>query len=71
MKSSDPQEEAFRNTTCRYQGHEWSTTASNYRLCQRDKCRAAERLQDGAWVSILPPTRTRQPHAMPQQSCLW
>jgi hypothetical protein len=71
MKSSDPQAETFRNTTCRYQGHEWSTTASNYRLCQREKCHAAERLQDGQWVSVLLQTRARKQQAVPQQSRLW
>ena len=69
MKSIDPQAE--KNSTCRYFGHEWKrTAASNYRICQRDQCRAAERLQDGQWVSVLP-RHPRQPHTTAQQNSLF
>ncbi|HLQ28125.1 MAG TPA: hypothetical protein VK140_02675 [Ktedonobacteraceae bacterium] len=71
MKSTDPQAETSRNSTCKYLGHEWKkTAAANYRVCQRQKCRAAQRLQDGAWVSVLP-RRTRQQYTMPQQHALF
>ncbi len=71
MKSTDPQAEIFKNSTCRYLGHEWKrSAASTYRICQRDKCRAGQRLQNGEWVSVLS-QRTRQQHVMPQQSSLF
>jgi hypothetical protein len=41
-----------RNGTCRDAGHDWMTTAAaNWRVCQREGCRASERLVDGQWVS--------------------
>jgi hypothetical protein len=71
MKSTDSQETTSQNSTCRYLGHEWrKAAASNYRICQREKCRAAQRLQDGEWVSVLS-QRTRQPHATAQQGSLF
>jgi hypothetical protein len=71
MKSTDPQAEISRNSTCRYLGHEWKRTAAfNYRICQRDQCRAAQRLRDGEWIPVLS-KRTPQQHIMPQQSSLF
>jgi len=71
MKSTDPQAEPIQNSTCKYLGHEWKkTAAANYRICQRQKCRTAQRLQDGVWVSVLP-QRARQQLAMPQQHALF
>ena len=71
MKSTNSQAEISRNSLCRDVGHDWkTTTASNYRLCQRDQCRAAQRVQDGQWVNI-PPKRALQRHATSQQSSLF
>jgi hypothetical protein len=43
------------NSTCRDVGHDWKTTATtNYRVCQRYKCGAAQRLQDGVWINAVP-----------------
>lgn len=71
MNTNPQQAEHRANSLCRDVGHEWKQTAvSNYRICQRDKCRAAQRLQDGQWVSALS-TRTRQQHVIPEQSSLF
>ncbi len=41
-----------KNSLCRALGHDWMTTAAaNYRVCQRDGCRACQHLQDGQWTS--------------------
>jgi hypothetical protein len=35
--------------------HNWrSTTASNYRVCERDGCKAVQYLQGGEWVCQFP-----------------
>jgi hypothetical protein len=72
MNSTNPQQaEVWSNSLCRDLGHEWKKAAvSTYRICQRDKCRAAERWQDGQWRNVLS-TRTRQQHAVPEQSSLF
>jgi hypothetical protein len=67
------------NSTCRDAGHDWmTTTAANWRVCRREKCRASERLVDGQWVSNaklykfhdpVVASRTRQRH--PRQSLMW
>ncbi len=79
MKSTNPRAEPTRNSTCRDVGHDWKTTAAaNYRVCQRHKCRTAQRLQQGTWVNAVPQrtstdplTTSHQQHAMPQQSSLF
>jgi hypothetical protein len=69
--TDQPAGKPFRNSLCRDIGHDWKrTAAANYRVCQREKCRAAQRLQDGQWISILS-QRTRQQYTMPQQSRLF
>jgi hypothetical protein len=76
MKSTNPQAEVFRNSRCRDSGHDWKTTAaSNYRICQRDKCKAAQRLENGQWVSVQrerpwidPVTAYQKRQAMPKQT---
>lgn len=41
----------YPNSLCKTQGHEWRTTASaRFRVCARERCRAAERLDGGQWV---------------------
>jgi hypothetical protein len=41
-----------KNSLCRDTGHDWMTTATaDWRTCQRENCRASERLVNGQWVS--------------------
>ena len=63
-----------KNTTCRDAGHDWmSTTAANWRVCQREGCRASERLINGEWVSNAAAYRRHQPvvPSRTRQSQLW
>ncbi len=54
--------QAYRNSLCRDLGHDWMTTATaNYRVCKREKCRASERLVDGAWESLASAYRKHRP----------
>ena len=70
---------AFRNSLCRDLGHDWmTTTAANYRVCKREKCRASERLVDGQWVSNAKAYRFHDPvvaahrrERQPRQTALW
>jgi hypothetical protein len=51
-----------RITTCRDAGHDWMTTAAaNWRVCQREGCRASERPVDGQWVSNAKAYRFHDP----------
>ncbi len=71
--------EHYRNSTCRDLGHDWMTTAAaNYRVCKREKCRASQRLVDGAWVSNAKAYRFHDPvvaynrrERQPHQTALW
>lgn len=77
-KQNHPSSEVFPNSLCRDLGHEWlTTTAPNYRLCQREKCRAAERLEGGEWVNARQPrpwldplTAYEKRQALPRQSMI-
>lgn len=52
-KRTAPTGEIYANSTCRDLGHSWiTTTAPNYRVCDRMHCHAAERWLDGAWVRV-------------------
>jgi hypothetical protein len=45
--------ETFTNSLCRDIGHDWKPTpVSNYRLCQRGKCKAAQRFHQGRWIDV-------------------
>src|SRR5260370_28000776 len=71
--------ESFANNTCRDAGHDWMTTAAaDWRTCQRERCRASERLVDGQRVSnarlykLHDPavaSRKRQRHPRPTVMC--
>jgi hypothetical protein len=53
--------ETFTNSLCRDIGHDWKPTAvSNYRLCQRTKCKAAQRFHQGQWMDAT--TRSAKNH---------
>ncbi len=71
--------ETFANSLCRDIGHDWARTpAENYRTCQREQCRAAQRLVHGQWINAVPERPWTDPvvayhkkHAMPQQNTLF
>jgi len=71
--------ESFANSLCRDTGHDWMlTTAANWRVCKRERCRASERLVDGLWVSNATLYRFHDPVVeygrrarAPKQSALW
>ena len=79
MRKQMGMQNAYRNSTCRDLGHDWmTTTAANYRVCKRERCRASQRLVDGQWVSnakayrfhdpvVACQHRARQPH----QVAMW
>jgi hypothetical protein len=75
-KQQPPTKEKHTNSTCRDSGHDWRTTAaSNYRTCQRDNCKAAQRLENGQWTSVLrarpwtdPVAASQKRQAMPKQT---
>lgn len=55
-------EEKFTNSICRDLGsHSWvSTTAPNYRVCQRSGCHAVQVLKLSNWVDIPSRSTKRQ-----------
>ena len=62
MRKQHAPAETFANSTCRDLGHDWMTTATaNYRVCKREKCRASQRLVDGAWKSLASTYRRHRP----------
>ena len=79
MRKQTGTQHAFRNSLCRDLGHDWmTTTAANYRVCRREKCRASERLIDGQWVSNTKAYRFHDPvvasqrkEQQPRQTALW
>ncbi len=79
MRKQTGTQHAVRNSTCRDLGHDWmTTTAANYRVCKRERCRASQRLVDGEWVSnarayrFLDPVGAAQhKERQPRQTTLW
>ena len=67
------------NRICRDAGHDWmSTTAANYRVCQRENCRASQRLVEGRWMSNAMAYRFhdsvvsyQRRQRQPRQSSMW
>jgi hypothetical protein len=56
----------MRNSTCRTFGHDWKLSlGQTYRTCQREKCKAAERLVNGTWIEA-----TRSGHPRTRQRTL-
>jgi len=77
MSKQQTRAETFANSTCRDVGHDWKTIAT-YRVCQRHTCRAAQRLQDGVWITAVserpwtdPVAAYYKKLAIPQQSTLF
>ena len=67
-----PDKSFSKNSLCQSEkAHDWiSTTAANYRKCNRTDCQAAQRLQDGQWIDVVTTIHTpRKP--VPQQAALW
>jgi hypothetical protein len=62
-----------KKTLCEQIGHSWQAqTASNYRLCQRSGCRAAQRLEGATWMDVQ--HRAAAPSAPPApktQMTIW
>ena len=79
MRKQTGTRHAFRNSTCRDLGHDWmTTTAANYQVCKRERCRASQRLVDGQWVSNASAYRFHDPivashrrEQQPQQASMW
>ena len=79
MRRQTGTQQTFANSLCRDLGHDWMTTVSaNYRVCKREKCRAAERLVAGQWVSNASAYRLHDPVVaynrrarQPCQTALW
>jgi len=79
MSKHRPSTESFANNLCRDTGHDWMlTTAANWRVCKRERCRASERLVDGQWVSNATLYRFHDPvlegyhrQRAPKQAALW
>ena len=71
--------ESFANSLCRDTGHDWMmTTAANWRVCKRERCRASQRLVDGQWVSNAKLYRFHDPvvayqrrQRAPHQTAMW
>jgi len=76
---SKKSQESFANNLCRDTGHDWMmTTAANWRVCKRERCRASQRLLDGQWVSNAKLYRFHDPLVeygrrarQPKQTALW
>ena len=66
--------ETFTNSLCRDIGHDWKpTTVPDYRLCQRSKCKAAQRFHQGRWMDATTrsaQTRTALLPSSPQQAVM-
>jgi hypothetical protein len=68
--------ETFTNSLCRDIGHDWKPTpVSNYRLCQRTKCKAAQRLHQGQWMDVTARPATQRTSPLPchteQATMIW
>ena len=58
--------ETFTNSLCRDIGHDWKPTpVSDYRLCQRDKCKAAQRFHQGRWMDVTARPATHRSGTLP------
>ncbi len=43
----------MKKSLCETTGHDWqTTTASNYRVCLRSDCRAAQHFTGGQWIDV-------------------
>ena len=68
-------QQPVRNSLCRALGHDWATTtAGNYRRCQRAHCHAVQRLSGTCWVTVSAPrvpTGATPAQVQPDQAALW
>jgi hypothetical protein len=64
--TDQPTAEAFTNSLCRDIGHDWKPTpVSNYRLCRRTKCKAAQRFYQGQWMDATTRSATTRTALLP------
>jgi hypothetical protein len=64
--TDQPPAETFTNSLCRDLGHDWKPTpVSNFRLCQRSKCKAAQRLHQGRWMDVTTRPATHRTDHLP------
>ncbi len=57
--------ETFTNSLCRDIGHNWKpTTVPDYRLCQRGKCKAAQRFHHGRWMDATTRSAKHRPMSL-------
>jgi hypothetical protein len=71
-----PPAETFTNSLCRDIGHDWKPTpVSNYRLCQRSKCKSAQRLHQGRWMDVTTRPANNRTGSLPchteQATMIW
>jgi hypothetical protein len=58
--------ETFTNSLCCDIGHDWKPTpVSNYRLCQRSKCKAAQRFHQERWMDATTRSAKTRAAALP------
>jgi hypothetical protein len=49
----------YKKTLCEQTGHDWqNTTASNYHVCLRSGCKAAQRFNGQTWIDATRRTTT-------------
>ena len=61
------------NRLCRDVGHSWqSTTSDTFRRCNRENCKATERLYKGQWVPVAKIVkRENEPTSEPIQGMMF
>ncbi len=77
QQQQTPQTET--NSLCRTAGHDWHLAlGGDHRRCQRQQCKAIQRLQHGTWITVSverpwhdPLVAYQKQHAMPQQTALF
>ncbi len=60
------------NSTCRDVGHDWqNTTSDTFRKCQRQDCKATQRLHRGSWVDVARIVKREEPTHEPIQGMMF
>src|SRR5215813_1349854 len=64
MTRQERKAKGLNNSTCHNTGHDWRSTATNnFRVCAREHCRAAERLDEsGTWIDVTPTDEQLKKH---------
>ena len=59
------------NRLCRDTGHDWqNTTGDNFRRCNREGCKAVQRLSNGKWVDVVRLVPKQEPRKKQQTPLL-